>query len=193
MGRRSQREEPLRWFARRERKIAPLRTPRLALVAITPELLEAEENSLTCLAAMLPASVPSEWPPADWEPHVRAMIALQCADTPRMIGWHRYMLLLPSAFLPHRSQLIGCLGGFPKAAGEVEIGYSTLPAFQRQGYGSEAARVFVDWLLMQDSVTAVTAQAFLHKSESLKVMQRCGMVPAGPGDDPGTTRYRRGR
>lgn len=183
----------MRWFARREHKIAPLRTPRLTLVAITPELLEAEENSLTRFAAMLPAYIPSEWPPADWEPHVRAMIASQCADAPRMTGWHRYTLLLPAAFPPHRAQLIGCLGGFPKAGGEVEIGYSTLPAFQRQGYGSEAARIFVNWLLMQDSVTAVTAQAYLHKPESLKVMERCGMTPAGPGDDPGTARYRRAR
>lgn len=182
-------------FTRRKHKIKPLRTPRLELVAITPELLDAEENSLARFASMLPAYIPAEWPPAEWEPHVRAMIALQCADQPHTAGWHRYVLLLPS-LQPQprpRAQLIGCLGGFPKAPGEVEIGYSTLPAFQRQGFGSEAARVFVDWLLEQGSVTAVTAQAYLHKPESLKVMQRCGMSPAGPGDDPGTARYRRDR
>jgi len=30
-------------------------------------------------------------------------------------------------------------------------------------------------------------------AESIKVMERCGMVFAGEGDDPGTVRYRRER
>ena len=32
-------------------------------------------------------------------------------------------------------KLIGTLGASPNAGGEVEFGYSILPAFQRRGYG----------------------------------------------------------
>lgn len=181
----------MKLFGRRKNTVDSLRTSRLELVAITPELLHAEESNLSRLASLLTAFIPAEWPPAEWEPHVRAMIALQCSEKPHTTGWHRYVVLLPSAPPQLRSQLIGCLGGFPKDAGEVEIGYSTLPAFQRQGFGSEAALAFVEWLLQQEGVTAVTAQTYLGMSESLKIMQRCGMLPDGQGDDPGTVRYRR--
>ena len=119
------------------------------------------------------------------------MIALQCAEQPGTSGWHRYVVLAAAG--QQQAQLIGCLGGFPKAVGEVEIGYATLPAFQRRGFASEAACALVEWLLQQNNVTAVTAQAFLSKPESIKVMQRCGMLPAGSGDDAGTVRYRRSR
>jgi len=88
---------------------------------------------------------------------------------------------------------VGCVGGFPRGDGVVEIGYSTLPAFQRKGYGTEAAGALVEYLLEQEGVRAVTAQTFASMAESIKVMERCGMVFAGEGDDPGTVRYRRER
>ena len=183
----------MKFFQRRKGVVPRLRTARLDLVSITPDLLEAEEHGLARLSSVLRASVPESWPPAEWEPHVRATIALQYTNQPDTMGWHRYVLLRPHALLTDHPppQLIGCLGGFPRPGGEVEIGYSTLPAFQRQGYATEAALAFVEWLLSRSSVAAVTAQAYISKPESVKVMQRCGMVPAGPGDDPETVRYRR--
>lgn len=191
----------MKLFARQAAGPPVLRTARLELLPITPRLLEAEQAGREQLAALLGAAVLPEWPPAEWEPHVRAMIALQCAEQPGTAGWHRYVRL--QAYVggkgraktdpqrEARAQLIGCLGAFPKQRGEVEIGYSTLPAFQRQGYASEAVCALIDWLLEQQTVTCVVAQAFLSKPESIKVMQRCGMQPAGAGDDPGTVKYRR--
>ena len=130
-----------------------------------------------------------EWPPADWEQHVLEMIYAQAMEKPESLGWHRYVLLRESK----GKTLIGCVGGFPKAEGVVEIGYSTLPGFQRKGFGSEAAKTLVAWLLRQKDVKAVTAQTFAESAESIKVMQRCGMTFVGDGDDPGTVRYRRER
>ena len=53
---------------------------------------------------------------------------------------------------------------------------SVLPSFQRQGYGTEAARAFVDWLLERPEIHSVSAQTFETMPESVKVMQRCGML-----------------
>jgi RimJ/RimL family protein N-acetyltransferase len=89
--------------------------------------------------------------------------------------------------------LSGAVGGFPKPQGDAEIGYSTLPGFQRKGYGTEAAQALVDWLLRQETVRSVSAQTFPSLPESIKVMERCGMTFVGPGDDEGTVRYRRMR
>ena len=179
----------MRIFGRGSPSVGELQTARLRLVAITPALLEIDRIGPQRLAAHLRAEVPSEWPPADWKPYLLASIGLQLTLTPASTGWHRYSVLLHDG----RRTLIGCLGAFPKPGGEVELGYSTLPGFQRQGYGSEAAGTLVGWLLRQRGVRRVSAQSFLNRPESIKVMQRCGMTFAGAGDEPGTVRYYRER
>jgi RimJ/RimL family protein N-acetyltransferase len=178
------------------RRVGDLKTARLRLVAITPAMLKADElrdGSFTLLAKLLEADVTAEWPPEHWEPHVLHFIVKQFAEEPRTRGWHRYVLL-PKArgFMPGYV-LIGAVGAFPKMEGDAEIGYSTLPGFQRQGYGTEAAQALVAWLLRQKDVRSVSAQTYAAMPESIKVMERCGMTFVGDGDDPGTVRYRRMR
>ncbi len=179
----------MRFFRRSCWLPGDLQTARLRLVAITPELLDAESEGIGWLAERLGAEAPAEWPPADWEPYLLATIRSQLAMTPSCVGWHRYSLLVQG----RRHTLIGCLGAFPKHGGEVELGYSTLPSFQRRGFGSEAAGALVGWLLRQRGVRRVSAQSFVSRPESIKVMQRCGMIFAGAGDEPGTVRYHRER
>lgn len=153
-------------------------------------MLEADAARDGSLSTVLGARLTEEWPPFEWEAHVIEMIFAHATETPSRLGWHRYILLAEGDLA---GTLIGCVGGFPKADGTVEIGYSTLPEFQRRGYGTEAARTLIDWLLRQRDIEAVTAQAYSNAAESIKVMERCGMVFAGEGDDPGTVRFRRNR
>ncbi len=180
----------MRGLLRRLRGVPELKTRRLRLVAMTPEMLEADAASEGRLATLLRAKVPAAWPPVEWELHVLATIFANATAKPESMGWHRYTLM-PDRL--GRRTLVGCVGGFPRGDGVVEIGYSTLPAFQRKGYGTEAAGALVEYLLEQEGVRAVTAQTFASMAESIKVMERCGMVFAGEGDDPGTVRYRRER
>lgn len=171
------------------RGIADLKTQRLRLVAITPAMLKADEAADGTLAAVLNAEVTREWPPEHWEPHVYHFIEKQYVEDPRTRGWHRYVLL-PNG---RSSTLIGAVGGFPKLEGDAEIGYSTLPSFQRRGFGTEAAKALVEWLLTRKTVQSVSAQTYPRLTESIKVMGRCGMTYVGPGEDEGTVRYRRER
>lgn len=171
------------------RGVADLRTARLRLVAITPAMLKAEEAGREALAQVLQAEVTPEWPPEHWEPHVYRFIEKQYIEDPRTRGWNRYVLLPRGRVW----MLIGAVGGFPKLEGDVEIGYSTVPSYQRQGYGTEAARALVDWLLEQKDVRSVSAQTYPRVPESIKVMERCGMQYVGPGEDEGTVRYQRVR
>jgi RimJ/RimL family protein N-acetyltransferase len=117
-------------------------------------------------------------------------IEKQYVEDPRTRGWHRYVLLPQGG---RRPTLIGAVGGFPKLEGDVEIGYSTLPGFQRKGYGTEAAQALVKWLLTQSGVRSVSAQTYPTLPESIKVMERCGMTYVGRGEDESTVRYRRMR
>jgi RimJ/RimL family protein N-acetyltransferase len=177
-------------FGRATQRIPDIRTARLRLIAITDAMLSAEEADDGSFRRLLRARITEQWPPEHWEPHVLTFIRRQHDDDPRTIGWNRYVLQ-PS--LHRRPTLVGCVGGFIKPGGEVEIGYSTLPSFQRRGYATEAARAFVEWLLMQEDVRRVTAQTFPHMPESIKVMERCGMTYIGDGDDPGTVKFGRKR
>jgi [ribosomal protein S5]-alanine N-acetyltransferase len=179
----------VRFFRRSGWSPSDLHTPRLRLVAITPELLDAESQGIGELAGFLRADAPAEWPPAEWEPYLLATIRAQLLMAPSSVGWHRYSLLVEG----RRRTLIGCLGAFAKPGGEVELGYSILPSFQRRGFGSEGAGTLVTWLLRQAGVRRVSAQSFISRPESIKVMQRCGMIFAGAGDEPGTVRYQRER
>ena len=171
------------------RRVGDLTTARLRLVAITPAMLKADEAGDGSLATILGAEVTAEWPPEHWEPHVYHFIEKQYEDEPRTRGWHRYVLL-PKG---RGWVLIGAVGAFPKLEGDAEIGYSTIRSYQRQGYGTEAARALVDWLLTQKDVKSVSAQTYPRLPESIKVMERCGMTYVGPGEDEGTVRYQRRR
>ncbi len=173
-------------------RVPELKVGRLRLVAITPEMLAAEQRTdYAVLGKLLRARLTKEWPPEHWEPHVFTIILKQFEDTPESFGWHRYVLLRDRFGTGRR--LVGAVGGFPKYGGDVEIGYSTLPAFQRRGFGTAFARELVGWLLSLDGVGSVSAQTYPSMAESIKVMERCGMTYVGSGDDAGTVRYRRMR
>jgi [ribosomal protein S5]-alanine N-acetyltransferase len=171
------------------RRVADLKTAHLRLVAITPEMLKADEAGVESLAKILGAEVTVDWPPEHWEPQVYHFIEKQYVDEPRTLGWHRYVLL-PKG---RGWMLIGAVGAFPKLEGDAEIGYSTVPSYQRNGYGTEAARALVEWLLTQKDVESVSAQTYPSLPESIKVMERCGMTYVGPGEEEGTVRYQRRR
>jgi [ribosomal protein S5]-alanine N-acetyltransferase len=170
------------------RGVEPILTRRLQLVAMTSALLNAEAHDDWHLREALRARLAPDWPPEHWEPPVRAHILAQLTTQPETVGWHRYMLLVES-----KPVLVGCVGAFPCAAGDVELGYSVATSFQRRGYATEAAGGLIAWLLQQPSVHSVSAQAYETSPASVTVMQRCGMRLVGAGDEAGTVRYRRWR
>ncbi|MGA7159033.1 MAG: GNAT family N-acetyltransferase [Acidobacteriaceae bacterium] len=176
----------------RTARVAELKAGALRLAAITPEMLLAEHSADAVeLGWLLRAKITGEWPPVDWEPHVYRIIQKQYDEWPASFGWHRYVVL--DGGLARPRTLVGAIGGFPRAMGDVEIGYSTLPGFQRRGYATAAAQVLVGWLLGLEGVRSVSAQTYPRVPESIKVMERCGMQYVGEGDDPGTVRFRRMR
>jgi RimJ/RimL family protein N-acetyltransferase len=174
------------------------------MVAITAEMLRAEQaGDHALLGELLGATVTSEWPPAEWEPHVFRFILKQYDEFPETMGWHRYVVLsgglgagvgmgMNRSLFGSRT-LVGAVGAFPKLYGDAEIGYSTLPQFQRRGIGTACAKTLVEWLLRREGVESVSAHTFPRLPESIKVMERCGMTYVGEGEEPGTVRYERRR
>jgi ribosomal-protein-alanine N-acetyltransferase len=177
-------------FQKKHLNCPDLRAGALRLVAITPEMLQAElDDDMSLLGDLLHAKMTVEWPPLEWEPHVFRFILKQYDEFPETVGWHRYVVLTEA--LGMTRTLVGAVGGFPKANGDAEIGYSTLPQFQRRGYATAGAKTLVEWLLQREGIASVSANTFPTIPESIKVMERCGMTYVGEGEEAGTVRYQR--
>lgn len=165
-------------------QIPDILTKRLRLVAITPSLLDIQEGSPHLLGETLGVVIPSCWPNSDWEPHVYAFIRKQWQTHPETIGWHRYVLLPES----NGFTLVGSLGSHPLNATEAELGYGILEPWQNRGYATEATQALIEHLF-RSGRQRIRAQTFPYLEASLRVMQKCGMQPAGLGDEAGTVCY----
>jgi [ribosomal protein S5]-alanine N-acetyltransferase len=165
-------------------QIPDILTARLRLLAITPSLLDIQEGAPQLLGESIGATIPSCWPNIDWEPHVYAFIRRQWQFHPQTIGWHRYALL-PEG---ERFTLIGSLGSHPLNETDAELGYGILEPWQNRGFATEATLGLIEYLFCSGR-QRIRAQTFPHLIASQRVMQKCGMKPAGDGDEPGTICY----
>jgi RimJ/RimL family protein N-acetyltransferase len=165
--------------------IPDILTARLRLVAITADMLDAESAHALRLQPLLHARVPAEWPDDNWEPHVFDYIRKQYADHPETMGWMRYVVLPGDDPV-----LIGTVGAGPRKEHEVEFGYAILKPWQRRGFATEAARTLLNEVFANPTVESVIAHTYPHLQESIRVMEKCGLVADGAGDEEGTVRYR---
>jgi ribosomal-protein-alanine N-acetyltransferase len=165
-------------------------THRLSLIAVTPEMLNSEKSNDGRLGEHIQSVIPANWPPADWEPHVLDFLLTQFAEHPEQLGWCRYVAYVhPEG---HRA-LIGTLGAFVRAnrPAECEIGYSILAPYEGLGLATEGARALIAYLCGNAAgLSSIIAHTFPSLPASIRVMEKCGMVFDGEGEEPGTVRYR---
>jgi RimJ/RimL family protein N-acetyltransferase len=166
-------------------------TARLELVAITPESLTSEQASDGQLGQILNCHVTSEWPHADWEPHVLQLLQQRFAEDPTDIGWHRYILLRPVN--NQSTTLIGSVGGmrWPDDPEAAEVGYAILPEFRLRGYAIEATKAMIAWIEATNAVKTIFAHTFPHLTGSIRILEQCGFTLEGPGKEENTIRYRK--
>jgi RimJ/RimL family protein N-acetyltransferase len=150
-------------------------------------MLRSEQAGEGRLGALIRCAVPQNWPHENWEPHVYDFLLTQLREHPEQLGWHRYVgLVSPDG----QRTLIGSLGGFTKAdPSEAEIGYGLLPQFEGQGFATEGARALIEYL-RGEGIVSVIAHTFPSIPASIRVMEKCGMVFDGDGEEAGTVRYR---
>lgn len=162
-----------------------LETARLQLIALTadwairfaenPKALEADAGLV--FAEGFPVF-----------PHSMHYWKYQLRKDASLTGWASWLML-------HRNTrtVIGD-GGFkgkPDAKGEVELGYALVEPWRNQGYCTEFVSALVHWAFAQDKVVAVTAETLPDGVASQRVLDKCGFIPDGHGDDG--PRFRRAR
>lgn len=62
--------------------------------------------------------------------------------------------------------------GPPNAAGQVEIGYGTMPAMQGKGYMTEAVKGMLQWAAARPTIKTVLAEVNKANTHSLRVVQK---------------------
>ncbi len=173
--------------------IEEIRTPRLALIAMTPESILAEQSAngdYHQLGDVIGCTIHPEWPHKDWEPHVLTFMLNQFADHPDRIGWNRYVALREP---DETRMLVGCVGAMGKddPLTTCEIGWGVLPSFEGRGYATEAILALLERLRADKRITSFIAHTFPSLHRSIRIMEKCGMVFDGDGEEAGTIRYRR--
>ena len=109
----------------------------------------------------------------------------QSLDFHRRVGsappWQSYL-----AIESQENQLVGGCGfkGNPNEAGEVEIGYGTVPGLEGRGYATRMAEVLVKIAFRSCSVRRVIAHTLPESNASIRVLRKIGMQQVAEVMDP---------
>jgi ribosomal-protein-alanine N-acetyltransferase len=148
-----------------------LRTRRLDLLPCSFQVAQAVVQDRDGLKSLLGVRVPDDWPAQDLQEFLPTY-AQQLQADPTLLGWGIWLMI-------HRAErtVIGDLGfkGRPDDEGTVEIGYSVVPAYRRQGFASEAVRALVDWALAQQGVRGIIAECSGDNTPSIRILEKVGM------------------
>jgi ribosomal-protein-alanine N-acetyltransferase len=143
------------------------------------------------LAGILDAVVPADWPPAAFRDALPQFLLWheQHPDWDGWLGWYAIRLDMV------RPVVCGSVGfkGPPDADGVVEIGYSVLPAHQRQGLATEMVETLLRWARAQGCVRCVEAETTVDNRPSIRVLEHMGFVLVAADDQTGSVRYRLSR
>lgn len=167
-----------------------LTTARMRLVPRTADLTRAESADRPAFADLLDATVPANWPP-DLLADALPWFLQQLQAAADLVGWLDWYGLVrgigdqPDVLVASRGFL-----GSPQD-GTVEVGYSVLPQFQRQGLATEMVAGLVEWAIAQAGVHHVVAEVHADNIPSLRLLRRLGFVAIGAGRDPEHLRFRR--
>jgi ribosomal-protein-alanine N-acetyltransferase len=145
-----------------------LRTERLVLVALTPELARAALEDKAQLGRILGARVPETRPGADFA----IMLSRIAGDQRRL---HREPSP-PASSSTRRMALIGETGfhGPPDGPGTVEVGYSIVPAYRGRGFAAEATRALIQHALARPGIRRIIAECLDDNVASIGMLEKLG-------------------
>lgn len=165
---------------------AVIRTTRLELRPAGSAELEADLAGRAALETRLGVRVPDAWPPELYD----EAATRYTLDLVRAAGgdssWGLYYMVVADVGVA-----VGVCGykGPPDSEGTVEVGYSVLEGYRRQGYATEATGGLMLRAFAEPSVTRVVAETLSDLTASIGVLEKLGFRFAGAGEEPGVVRY----
>jgi RimJ/RimL family protein N-acetyltransferase len=164
-------------------------TRRLVLQAATVDLAKAELSSLELLGKYLDATVPSGWPPGEYDRNAQEFFLERLQQgTDRSLEWYSWYALHQDGTF---RTLIGA-GGFlgpPDESGFVEIGFSIHPACHGRGFATEMTGELVAFAFEDDRVLGVIGNTTRSNIASCRVFKHLGFVETESISDPEAVRF----
>lgn len=161
-------------------------SPRLELIALSPEFLKASINDdLQTASQLINLAIPSAWLAEKW---LMEMRLIKLREDPTLEPW-----LLRAIGLCQTRIMIGFIGfhSLPGpdylisyAPGSVEFGYTIFPEYRGKGYASEAAKALMDWATVEHAVTRFVVSISPANTPSLRIAQKFGFRKVGTFTDP---------
>jgi ribosomal-protein-alanine N-acetyltransferase len=141
-------------------------TERLILVPLSEELwlkLQAVKNE------------DGEWPSEDVAKIIPDYIE-KLKENPRVLGWGIWLTLDKNDY-----SVVGDIGfdGVPNELGEIKIGFGIVPSKRRQGYGFEAVKSMIDFILNKGYINKITAKCDKWNIASIRILEKAGMRNTG--------------
>ena len=164
----------------------PIRTQRLRLQPVTVALARADLAGRETLARALGAAVPPEWPPEHFDRPAIENTLIQLEAGGPGAEW-AYFYLIREDLGPSGPTTAGIAGykGPPTGDGCVEVGYSVLQGHQRLGLATEALAAIVDRAFEDPAVLRMLAETLPSLLPFIRVLEKSGFHPIGPGSEAG--------
>ena len=161
-------------------------SPRLELIALSPDFLKASMNGdLETASRLIGLDVPTEWLEAKW---LMEMRLIKMRENSVLEPW-----LLRAIGLRETKIMIGFIGFHTLpgteylnsyAPGSVEFGYTIFPDHRGKGYASEAAEALMDWATREHGVTRFVVSISPMNEPSLRIAKKFGFRKVGTFTDP---------
>lgn len=153
------------------------------LVPTSLAMLDAEDRSGAALAHLLGVQPPIDWPAPFNDANVRQWIRGRLGKEAADSRWLSYYVI---ADIGGAETLVGNCGfkGPPDSSGTVEVGYSIVPDYHRQGIGTAALTALVEMAFDDQQVRRVTAETPASFAASRGLLQKCGFVAVSERADP---------
>ncbi len=148
-----------------------IETQRLQLRALLPRELELWTEDIAAFERELDVFYRAEALTGDFFNIVKGQCSAVRADSANYM-WRSFWLLIR-----REDRVVVGSADFkdvPDVSGAVEIGYGLGPAFEKNGYMTEAVAAMCTWALRQQGVSAVVAETEMWNAASERVLQRCG-------------------
>lgn len=149
----------------------------------TIELLNDEDISLETLCAGLKCLLPPSWPPQFNDRETRDWFRREMLNDPEMANWLSYYVSVSTG---DGRILVGTAGykGKPNSQRVVEIGYTIIPEFQRQGIATTAAKLLISHAVASGHVEKIIAETLPSLTGSKAVLRNCGFAFTHQRQDP---------
>ena len=154
-----------------------LETPRLILLSLTPDAIDALlGGDAARLGRLTDARFPSPLRPPPLTEDVLPLVRDRLAADPRQDGWWTWLVIRKDT-----KDAVGSvgLGGGPDDEGAVMIGYATYPDVEGRGFATEAADALIRWVLPQPGVAQVCATLPPDNRAAIRVAEKVGMSLVG--------------